>query len=279
MIHTRQIALSLFYCTLLWKLVDLGRPRTIAEEWREKYATIFDASQDILEPTEIARHLMFLYSRVDQLGEQQSVLGYAIENVRYFFNIVTDTNTSHCNQNHMKKVREQLERIRSPVDSNLKAVLMLVHTNLLELCGVLHRDVIKTLEATVSRDDRNDLLSFLMSYYDYASGRVSRETLKTWVFRRIDVRRKFVAGNIIDAWNMTACARLESALGANQQSFLEFARLYACMGLTSVKSCQSAIAEWALFLYSCDQLNEMRPELAKDIEPKKRTFLGIFRRS
>lgn len=277
-VSVNQLALLAACCAALCAVVELRRLSSVAEEWQEAYSKVFDMSGQIYEPTEISEYTMFLYSRIDQLGEQSSVMKNMIDNVIYSFDAMTDTNTEHCNTQHLDEVKKRLESIRGPIDGNLKAVFALVHRNLVEVCGLLHYNVKNALEISLSRADKSDLLSFWMSYSEFARERVSKEMLRAGLLRQISIKPTSAEEHINQSWNNGACKKLDEALvRLDLQSFREFSRLNAYNGILAAQSCQPVIADWALFVYSCERINDMMPDLAKTQLKEQNLFTRLIR--
>lgn len=259
---TIRLIVLLALSSVLW--TEARSQNTLAEEWRRTYVVIFGRFHTHLAATRVLNHLTSLHSKINLLGEQDSVTGKMIDDVEYCFQAVRDTNAEHCNVEHMKNVRRRLKSIRYPLGDNLKTLFSLIHRNLVELCGALQMNVIEELDKALSDEVKCFLrVSMMMYKEDIENGRLN-PSFRLRLFREIGVQEYDTEEDIMAAWARSPCRKLTSTLHRlNLQSFIEFVKLNYFNGVLAAEMCQPELGSYANIVHTCDRLELIVPQMAR----------------
>lgn len=248
-------------------LAGVKPQKMLAEEWRRNYHTVFGRFYAYLSETRMLNKMTFMYHKIDELGKQAVVNEKMIDNVKYCFEALRDTNVEHCNVDHLKTVRRRLKSIRYPLNDNLKTLFTLIHRNLVEMCGAAQRDVPTALDAALNRETKWFLNVSMMVYQEDIENGVPSPCLKLQLFREIGASDHDTEENIMAAWARGPCRKLISTLyRLNMQSFIDFVRLSHSYSSNSADLSEKNLKSYANMVHTCEKLDLMMPQMARQAE-------------
>lgn len=279
-IEMNGVSIQLVLCciALFVAVAESRQPQSIVEEWRETYHRVFDVYEIKWEEAKLSDLVMFLYSRLDEVRNAESVTQAMVDNVRYSYDILTDIDTAHCNAAHMDTIKGRLMQIRGAIDSNLEVMFALSHRNLVEICGVLHEEAAEYLDNVLEK------LRWILQYtfgvhYKRILDRQFSEDLQQDVYKKLKLGRFFSEEEYVNAWSTRGpCRQLENALvKGGFKSFIEFAEFNGYNGYANAQSCQPAIRDWALAIYRCARIDKPILEMHKKNPSEPNRFVKFFK--
>lgn len=85
---------------------------------------------------EIMERVTFMQE--ETIEENNSITKEQKDIVAYWYRVLLDTDSDHCNTYHLHDVLEHLKRLRNPPCTNVATLFWLVHENLIYICDELH---------------------------------------------------------------------------------------------------------------------------------------------
>lgn len=242
------------------------------DEWKSDYQSVFGDSPEELTSAQVLERVTSMYNDRETVREDESVTDDMQQNVAYWNNALTDTNTEHCNVDYLDEVYRQLLNIRDPPGPNQKTLFSLVHSFVVEMCSKLHFDQevrLSSFRFRLGQRGLVDLQEIRVMYEDLVENRTCARHFENALLEALHVSKRSTKSEIIEAWNRGPCALLETFINENNlQSYREFVKLDLYCGMSSSGYGPGSI--WPRIVEACDKISPLIPQIAE----RRRDYRG-----
>lgn len=252
-------------CLHTMLLVQSSVSASLAGDWIDSYTEVFEPTGTNLTDSQVKANMMMMQESSEEVAKHSSVTSEMRDTVQFWYRAMTDTNEEHCNVGYLDDLVQRLTQISNPPTPNLRALFRIVFKNVRDSCSRAHFDIKDSLNQFFDTYDKRDLIEIRNRHFLYRTGQISDKKLSKQLFKKFGVYTTCSKEKIIEAWKSGPCGKLAATVDRLQTpAFNEFVKLVNYERVVTNEADNFDPVSWAQIIYSCKQLDQMIPDLAKN---------------